>query len=384
MTKNVFNPYDYGADGNGITNDTNAVNNALAAAIDNEGVFYVPPGRFRVNGFRQDASVVSLGQLSIRGEGSNVSRILMNGANGLNLTFDQLGIHQPFGLNMSDIGFYPIGPCGTAFSMSYGDPEATSEHFGPSLVMRNVVFASNEHDLGYWSNGVDLTSVWNPTLTDVFISGTAARGVWGDMCGVGLKLNRMDVNAVLNNVKTNFWKTGIQAHGTNHNTEGIFATNCTMVGVHRGVWIAGNPEANPKAPRISTLTWVGGMIENRFSKGVKGGLAAFHFERVWNASIIGCAMLPDTINCLEPSYGVIAQDCNDVAVNGCGINAYHHGVLTTGECSAIVATGNMFTNTPSPVTFNQGCVNSRAAANVRNNGVIPDIVVDFGGETHVM
>lgn len=370
MPTHVFNPIDFGAIGDGLTDDTVAISQALTRAIDKDGVLEIPPGKF----LWKFPSNWALGekQLSIKGYGPNVSRLLFGVAGGPSFNLAQYGIHQPYGINIQDVGLYPTVPAaGTALKISHGNPTSSNEHFTTPVILRNVIAASNDDT--WWSNGIDLTACWEPTLTDVIVSGNAARGVWNNMGGVGVRLNRMCVNATLTNVKMNFWGVGLQAHADQgFNTEGTFCSNCSMVAVKRGVWLKGNP--NVGAGRIHTLQWMGGMVENRVG-GVHGGSAAFHIENTWGVSIQGCQMIPETTECPETTYGVVVQDCKNVMIGGCDINAYHKGFYTTGECSGLIVCGNSFVHCETPVTFNAGVTASVAKNNINNDGVLADITV---------
>jgi hypothetical protein len=285
---------------------------------------------------------------------------------------EQDGIHQPYGLDISGLSFNAgTGQCGRGLKISMGQPTASNEHGGCPLRLRDVEVRSNAHS--YWTEGIEIEGVWNPKLEDVFVSGGSYGGDWQKMTGAGVKLRGMCVNAHLSNVRCNFWATGLQVHAEKYNTEGIFASNCSMVAVKRGVWLRGDPYVG--AGRIHTLQWVGGMIENRFG-GVTGGLAAFHLEHTQGVSIMGCQMIPETMMCAEASYGVIAQNCRNVQVQGCEINAYHNGVLTTDICSGFNIVGNNFPNTTNPVTFNTGTYSSQQRDNLHGEaGAIPGLSV---------
>ncbi len=355
--KNVYDLYDFGAVGDGIADDSQAFNNAISASLRQKmGCVFLFPGdyycpRVPVEYFLDKT------RLSIMGLGANVSRLFLN--SGLRFAQTQEHINQPNALNISDIGLHASHPdSGIALTISYGNPSISTEHSfaGPRIRGVSVVSAGDNA----WNNGILLEGVWNPTLDDVFISGSSAGGNWNNMRGSGVELRGMSVNAHLSNVRTNFWATGLLAHGVrnNKNTEGIFCSNCDMVGVQRGVWIAGDPSIQT-APRIHTLNWVGGMIENRVG-GVTGGSAAFHLQNVWGASIVGCTMLTETWDCPTTSYGIIAQDSRRIIMKACDVTAYHHAFYTTGPCKAMVVQGNTFAaikNSPA-VVFNDGCVAS--------------------------
>ena len=367
---NIFRPQDYGAKANGSNDDTTAVSTALSAAMGANGCVEFPPGTYRIT--ESMVRLVGNHSLSLRGYGPNVSRLLFEGSDGFTFLMEQDGIHQPYGLDISGLSFNAgTGQCGRGFKVSMGQPTASNEHYGCPLRLRDVEVRSNPY--GWWTDGIEIEGVWNPKLDDVFVSGGSYGGNWNEMRGSGIRLRGMCVNAHLSNVRTNFWATGLQVHAEGYNTEGIFASNCSMVAVKRGVWLRGNPDAG--AGRIHTFQWQGGMIENRFG-GVTGGLAAFHLEHTHGVSIQGCQMIPETMQCLESSYGVIAQNCRNVQISGCEINAYHNGVLTTDVCSGFNIIGNNFPHTLNPVTFNTGTTASQAKCNLHgDSGALTDTTI---------
>jgi hypothetical protein len=356
----VFNIKAYGAAGDGVADDSANIRSAFEAAAAVNGAVYIPAGDYLCR------SAIDLAELSSRfsvfGDGPNVSSILAKGCDGIRLAFEQDNGQQPYGVVMRGFGVKAIGDAKRAIAISYGQPEVTNDHYRPAVTLTDMTIESG--NAGSFANGVLLEGAWNPRVRNLFISGSAAHAQWNNLAGVGLELRGMCVNAHLADVTCNFWKTGLQAHGSAAgNTEGIFATNCSMVGVQRGVWIKGAPAVG--AGRISTLTWTGGMIEGRF-KGVKeaNGKAAFHIEHVWTALITGAQMISDTIETDGLSYGVVPQDCHGVVVTGCDINAFNRGVLTTGSCRGISVHGNTFTNVANQVHFTQGTSRSRSYGNV--------------------
>lgn len=361
----MITPFTFGAAGDGVVDDTLAVQTALNAALG--GRLHIPAGLFRIT---SPITTTCGKSISITGDGAGVAALLFDQTSGLTLNFTQsLLCQQPNGLTFRDVALQAIGDCGNALVVTYGAPTVTNDHYRPSVTLRDLRVESSS--TGRWANGIDIADAWNVTLDNVFVSGDSAFGVWNNMDGVGINLRRMCVNAHFTNVRCNFWAVGFKAHAETLNTEGIFCSNCSMVAVKRGVWIKGNP-ALP-APRISTFTWVGGMIEARVG-GVIGGSAAFHLQHLWSGLITGCQMLAETItDNVEFTYGVVPQDCAGIVVTNCDINALTHGVLTTGDCKSINVAHNTFTNVAAQVTFNPGTKNSRSAGNTCFNNTRAEV-----------
>ncbi len=355
---NVFNIKAYGAKGDGQSDDSAGILGAFTAAANFNGSVYIPAGDFLC------ASPIVLENLksrfSILGDGANVSRLIPLERDGIRLGFRQDAAQQPFGVVMRGFGLKARGNCGQALTITYGQPEVTSDHYRPAVSLSELQIESSND--GAFANGILIEGAWNPRVSNVYISGSAHNGIWNDLSGVGFELRGMCVNAHLSNLSCNFWQTGLKAHGSAAgNTEGIFASNCSMVGTQRGVWIKGAPSGTG---RISTFTWQGGMIEGRFTGvDMSHGKAAFHLENVWTALITGCQMLGDTLALQGSSYGVVPQDCHGVVVTGCDINAFSNGVLTTGDCRGVIVTANTFTNVENQVHFTGGTTRSRSFGN---------------------
>lgn len=362
LHEGVFDIERFGAVGDGAMDCWSAIQKAFYAAIESDGCVLIPPGRFICRFALEFTNLKS--RLSVKGYGANVSRLIFtDGASGLNLGFDQQGVMQPFGLTISDVGFTARGRCGTAIAISYGNPPVTSDHYQPSVAIRGVNVTSGSD--GSWSEGIVLEAAWNVAMTDVFISGDSAGGVWNNMTGHGIRFERMCVNAHLENVRCNFWAVGLFYNaGDGPNTEGLFCSNCSMVGVKRGVWITGNPDQ--PAPRMSTLTWVGGLIECRVG-GVEDGSAAFHLVNVWTALITGCQMLTETLDVGGITYCFFLDNCAGVVVTACDVSAWKIGLVTTGRCSAINSNSNTYTNTELQNCFTAGTTESRSYGHVLYN-----------------
>ena len=368
----------YHAKGNGSTDDTAALQSALNDAQAVDGCVYFPAGVYLITqplSFRPPDSP-GRRNIALRGDGPNVSVIKAgNGVDGLDFVFAQNGGAQPWGVAIMDLGFRSSGVAGTAIRVSYGSPAFTNEHRGPSVIIRNVSICSDETN--WWSNGIDLTSAWNVRLTDCFISGGSFGGAWRKLSGRGIALHRSCVNAHFFNCHCNFWATafhydtGTEPH--DHNTEGLFFSNCSFVAVLKGVHIVANPNyliGDVPVPRVSGFIWQGGLVELR-SAGTPAGSAAFHLVRVNEIMINGAMMLNDTIDLT--SYAIFADTCSTMSVVGCNIYSYPYGVLTTGVGRAVVTSSCTFVNCHTQAVFSPDTVESRSFGHVRFNNSASEV-----------
>lgn len=362
----TYDVMDFGAVGDGVADDHFAIQTTLKLAASNNGCMYVPGGVYKCGASLRLNNVAN--RVSVRGDGPNASVLRPVGCDGLNLSFQQSGQLQPYGANIQDIGFSPMGGVGAAGSpivISYGTPAVSNDHYEPSTIIRNVVANSNDTD--WWTNGVDLNGAWNPRLTDVFVSGSPHGGNWGLLEGAGFILRRSCVNAHFVNCSANFWHRGFAyATGTgvnDPNTEGIFFSNCSFVAVYKGVEIYGNPNfvipGIGSVPRVSGITWNGGLIELR-QTGTVGGSAAFDLRHVWDAQIVGMMMLSDKIE----GYGCFLSTVKRITVSGCAVQAFNIGLVTDGICDAVLSCGNSYCNTPTQNIFTPDTTGSRSYGHV--------------------
>lgn len=79
-----YNVKDYGAVGNGSTDDTTAINNAIAAANSVPGEIFFPPGTYKVS---SSLTTISGNGITVRGSGRQVTTIAMSAATGDVMTF---------------------------------------------------------------------------------------------------------------------------------------------------------------------------------------------------------------------------------------------------------------------------------------------------------
>ena len=365
----MFNVLDFGAKPDGYFNCTEAFKAATLAALGTNGTVYIPSGSYLITEpicFPETAA-----RIAFVGDSANTSLIYTQECGGFNLAFAQSGAQQPFGATIRNLGLHALGKCGEAIRISYGVPDVTNDHNQPSTLIRDVEIVSSVE--GAYSAGVDLQGAWNPLLENVFASGDSCGGNWDGMKGDGIVLRGMCVNAHVSNCRLNFWANGLRAASKdNRNTEGLFIANTSMVAVKRGVWITGDP--NVVAPRISTLTMVGGLIELRVS-GVEGTSAAVWLQHVWTALITGVQVITDSIE--KPlTYGVVAEDSVGVVVSCCDMNAVNYGIHTAGVSRAINASSCTFTNCKHQLVFAPGTADSRSYGHVLFNNAPNEL--DYG------
>lgn len=359
----IFDITAFGANPDGITDSSDAIEAAILAAVGCSGAVFVPPGTFLAT--RQMGFPTTATRITIFGVGSNVSVLLFKECNGIDMEFAQdVNGKQPYGLVLRNVGLKPLGKSGVALRVSYGEPTITSDHAHESSAFENVQIISDTE--GAWDGGIILESGWNLTLNNVWCSGDDCGGDWSKLHGFGLSLLGMTVNCHVQNCRFNFWDTGVAQFSTNErNSEGLFCSNNSMVAVKCGYDIRGIAEG---AGRISTFTLVGGLVEVR-DVPLLAQQQAIRLERVWTALITGAQFLSNAVsdNTAHITYGILAVNSAGVVVSACDINAFNYGFHSAAECRALAVTGCTFTNTAKQIIFPDGTSGSRSFGHVRFN-----------------
>lgn len=277
-SNNVYNVKDFGATGDGTTNDTNAILLAISASqATRVGTVYFPDGTYMITG---SLTLVADPQsdIALVGNGSNVSVIKQTAnVNAVEFNMDNGGTSdQVYQVAIKSLGFKCTGAVSSSIYVTYGT-SSVSAHENISVDINDVHILSDNSN--YWSKGIVLESAWNFRITNSMIVG---RPLGSFYQGTGLELRRMCVNGSINQSQFNFWNTGIFVNAVNYtstgqNTEGLFLNQIYMVPVVYGVYAKGNKSffsapfnsydwANrPIAGRIALLTLNGSHIDSRNS-----------------------------------------------------------------------------------------------------------------------
>jgi hypothetical protein len=371
----TLSPTDFGAKCDGVTDDSDALHGAVMTALACNGAVLLPPGRLLITKPISFPEVAA--NLSIMGCGSNVSVIVARETQAFDFTFAQRGAQQPWGCQLSGFAIEAEGECPLAVSLSYGWPSVSNDHNQAPNLIRHVQVVSGIG--GYWKEGLKIVGAWNMMLENVWLSGNSCDGDWSKLSGTGINLRGSCVNCHMSNCRANFWADGIlvTTRPDGPNTEGLFVNNCSMVGVKRGITVVGNK--NAPAPRMSTLTVVGGLIECRVGGvSVEEISAGIYLTDVWTCLVTGVQILTE---CLPPegkvTYGILGIDSAGVVATACDINAVLHGFHIGGESRACACHGNTFTNVKEQVVLAPNTVQSRSYGNVQFND--PEFEWSWGG-----
>ncbi|RJF81555.1 hypothetical protein D3877_15545 [Azospirillum cavernae] len=235
----VFNVKSYGATGNGSTDDTGAVNaarNALVAA--GGGVLYFPAGIYILS---QSITIDMTGQkaVSIKGDGMEVSEIRFTDVDGFKATAGagnywlRAGGQQFAAFHASDLTLSTTSTSNTRHALWFDGGSLVGRPMPSPTISRVAFRGATTMEEGWWT-GLVIQDASNSHVTDCeFI-----------VCGEGKFKGRSIV----------YWTSASGKDATDHTItacnfvyghtavlatqycEGIYMTNCSIVGVKYGVY----------------------------------------------------------------------------------------------------------------------------------------------------
>jgi hypothetical protein len=247
----VFNVKDFGATGDGSTNDTTAVQAAATAAVTRiasvgssipfGACLYFPAGTYRIAG---TLSTIVIGSttdsdqksLTIIGDGPGVSHIFQTTNNA---GFVDVELANRSGrLNVFDLSVFNVASTqvssSAAFKVSVTETGNNISH--PNLDVRNVYIGGIADGLAKsFTYGFDLLNIRMGSFESTMYIGNVTSGVGVRMRGVGgtpADPNNKTIDVAFNKCRFNFCEIGFEIKDS---LEGVLINNCTMAGVDYGI-----------------------------------------------------------------------------------------------------------------------------------------------------
>lgn len=229
--RDVFNVKDFGAVGDGITNDNSAIALAITAlqaysSGTTRGTLYFPDGTYLIS----SAISITLSNgfcATIRGNGRYSSIILQTtaGANGITATMTAASTAERC-IEICDLGFVVADNVvsGTAISIDYGSTPTQSSDAGNGSVVTRVSINTKSYAggsnpsggfyQGGWTSGVVIRNGWKSFISDVSGVGRASLAASGSIPTSGSGSGSFieisgGQNVHISDVSGMFWQYGL-------------------------------------------------------------------------------------------------------------------------------------------------------------------------------
>jgi|GEM_PF-6775454 len=328
----------YGAVGDGTTDDSAAFQTALTSLQATGGSLYIPLGSYKLN------SVITYSgkSLQIIGDGIEVTKILVNNSNGaFDLTFTTTTVTLDF-LTVSNLSIVASNSLnnGSALKATWPNPGLLPS--SPETIIENVYIRSNVYTVNtastpYFTNGIYLVNVGNSRIQNSFISQI------GNQLSKGINIDNSAATSAF------FLKIdGLTIEGNQYGIyqqgwiEALHVVNCEIASPEYGIYFNNNT-ATALLPQLSFNTSHVNAVKkciylNNFQDIIIDGvnLAIFNDARNTSNAQINAIEL---INC---KYIRISNNLiNSIASASTGVATSSNGVLLT-NCLVSIVSDNQF------------------------------------------
>lgn len=232
----VVNVKDYGATGDGSTDDTTAFTNAIAALSSTNNTLLIPPGRYKLT----SQLSISNGDISIWGAGASATKLYWStSSGGISVDVTRTGSY------LLDYG-YRFNVRGITFETDQSSSAGTALAITGSHSVGKVDVANTLQDLTFvgvsdtsaWDIGIDLVEVGQVSLASLKIDGRTASGE-GTSKGVRIYGRDNSNNFFFDKCMMTWCDRGISIEtasgGQDFPPEGVQVVNCNFVAVNYGI-----------------------------------------------------------------------------------------------------------------------------------------------------
>jgi hypothetical protein len=312
----VSNAKDYGAKGDGVTDDTAAIQRWLAAVGSSGGTGYVPSGSYLIsNAITQTLSGVSL---SFRGAGAGNTRFLFTGSsNGLVFTLKRaLGVWGA--ARVSDISIVRVQTAPAQANVGLSiivDPTQGVDYFGNSGVS-DIFVQGSSPGVNAWATGILLQDT-----TSFEIRNTYIRGPGASSAGTDSGISIVGTGPSMFSVQTDITDSSIQG----------FSAGINVIGYVQGLCIENSA-----------------IIGDWWGVNWQGVSAAVNYSAASSVPIGSSTIY------LSLSDAASLLVANGAIVNGSGISPQTRIAYTGGALSINVSTGAIIINTPTTAAIAAG------------------------------
>ena len=365
----TFNVKDYGAKGDGTSDDVTAITNAINAGIATNLPFclYFPMGTYKCS-TALSITLATTGQaICVKGDGPGVSQLYFSNTStngGITVSRSAGGgtylTDAPF--TCHDLGFISNSAAGyPALVLTMTGTDAQNQG---SLIFRCTFYQATNGGSTYFSYGIDILDWSQVNVSEctfnVLTAGIRVRGTNGATSGFGFSKNWHQGGTY-----------GVKVDGTGtlaNRIEGVWITDCSFIDHSYAVWYE-----NTNAGGVLVIK--GGQMV----PGTSGVGACIHAKQIYQVSISGIAIANDGAGTGAWNGIELGPGCNNAIVNGCQIIGANGGGLTIQGVSIsfsswCVVSGNSFggfTGTNN-VVFDANVTKSNCSNNVSNGGSYTD------------
>jgi parallel beta-helix repeat protein len=287
---------DYGAHGNGVADDTTAVQNAINGLPTTGGVVYFPAGTYKLTApiaLFSNVVLAGAGASSILAVSGNVNGITVQGTAGTPLTtirLQDLTIQKTSGAITTNV--------------------AITATWVNDLSISRVLIANNG---GVWGSGFQCTNCNRSRLLDGRITGTGSTaillnttaGVPGSTYGVGNVVTRTVVdgnfNGIAVNAQTDFWLDGVAVTGSLALAgQGISVEGGTLRGRITHCQITGNGNHGIAFATLGAGSYDVAVVDNTIASNGGSGIVArtggmtLALNRIVSNALAGIALTSTT------------------------------------------------------------------------------------------
>lgn len=348
----IISVRDFGATGDGSTDDTAAINAAIAFIPSTGGVLFFPAGTYRITG----ALSISNRSITIVGEGEGVSIIKVDAA------VDCINIVQNSEQYFTSIKNISLRTTqlnvGDAITIDYSAADTTGQTIQRCLISQVEIRGTGEKGTAGFENGIVTTDLTNSIIECCSFGGyktaNTPAGRTNAVSFIKLQGANSPVEMFISNCKAYVCQNGVEIIGT---IEGVYIEQCAFVQVGRGIYWHQSSGNRP-------LLFVRGCHVNCFWYGIYGSQIGqvnitdnlIYESLVADATTVG-------IYFTEALQGIIK---GNMLQNSGGFNDFKPIVLDTDATYFIVSNNSMrgaFTN---GIEFKSGSANNIAIGNVIN------------------
>lgn len=364
---------DFGAVGDGVTDDTAAMQSALTAAVASSSPLYIPAGTYLLGAQLTSSSA---NPCSILGDGNGATELVWTDAatsgGGISITFTDKQ-YAPVIRDLTLITQAAGATGDTALKLT-APAALNSAYLGPTI--KSVFIRGDNTANDYWDIGIDLLNCWYINGSEIVIKGQNDVTTPFAM-STGIKLDSCNVVHLSNFAIFQCEDAVLEANdGFKANTEGFYFSEFEIVGCTTGLNLNSGTTANGSSigpGHINAYTDCISITEQRqliihdcllykinVSAETWAGIRAVDCEENIIHSNVFSAQGPANLESASASYGIVASGTGFVR------NKVHNNLFTDMD------TGS----TKVGILLSTGCSDNYVNDNIAPDGSVTSVIVD--------